>query len=272
MASGKKSREARRAAAAKPPPVQSKGGTRARQASPKVLGGVAGVLLLIVLAVVLAVVLTGGKSSGVPKNVPAVGSVKNGLPGAAEVQALYKGIPQKGLVLGSPFAPVTMVEYIDLQCPICQEFETSVMPDVIPKYVRTGKVKVEVRPWSILGTDSTRGQAAMLAAAEQNKGFNYAQVLYDNQGTEDTGWLNDSMVTQAAASIPGLKVPQLLVQRKSAAVKKQASDVAAEAQADQVQGTPTVFVGKTGSKPTQVALQSGSDEQTLVQAIKAALQ
>jgi len=272
MASGKKSREARKAAAKTPPPVQSKGGSRARQASPKVLGGIAGVVVLVVVAVVLAVVLTGGKSSGVPKNVPAVGSIEAGLPGSADVEALYKGIPQKGLVLGSAFAPVTMTEYIDLQCPICQEFETTVMPDIIPKYVRTGKVKVDVRPWAFIGPDSARGQAAMLAAAQQNKGFNFAQILYDNQGTENTGWLNDNMVVQAASSIPGLKVPQLLVQRKSASVKAAAANVAAQAQADQVQGTPTVFVGKTGSKPTQVALTSGSDETSLVQALNAALQ
>jgi len=272
MASGKKSREARQAAAKAPPPVQSKGGPRVRQASPKVLGGVAGVLVLVVVAVVLAVVLTNKSGSSTPKNVPAVGSIETGLPGSADVQALYKGIPQKGLVLGSAFAPVTMVEYIDLQCPICQEFETTVMPNIIPKYVRTGKVKVEVRPWAFIGPDSARGQAAMLAAAQQNKGFNFAQILYDNQGTENTGWLNDNMVVQAASSIPGLKVPQLLVQRKSASVKAAASNVAAQAQADQVQGTPTVFVGKTGSKPTQVALTSGSDQATLVQALNAALQ
>ena len=30
-----------------------------------------------------------------------------------------KGIPQNGFVLGDPNAPVTLVEYIDLQCPIC---------------------------------------------------------------------------------------------------------------------------------------------------------
>jgi len=272
MASGKKSREARRTAAAKPPPVQSKGGTHARTANPKVLGGVAGVLLLIVVAVVLAVVLTGGKKSSVPKNVPAVGSIENGLPGAADVQALYKGIPQKGLTLGSAFAPVTMIEYIDLQCPICQEFETTVMPDIIPKYVRTGKVKVEIRPWAFIGPDSYRGQAAMLAAAQQNKGFNYASILYDNQGTENTGWLDDNMVTQAAASIPGLKVHQLLAERTSSAVKKAAANVASQAQVDQVQGTPTILVGKTGSKPVEVPLQSGGDQQTLVQYLNSALQ
>ena len=97
-----------------------------------------------------------------------------------------------------------------------------------------------------------RGQAAMLAAAKQNKAFNFAQVLYDNQGTENTGWLTDSMVYQIAESVPGLNVPQLLTDRKSSAVKKQASDVAADAAANKVQGTPTVFVGKTGTKPKLV--------------------
>jgi len=270
MASGKKSREARRAAAAKPPPVQSKGGTRARQASPKVLGAVAGVVVLIVIAVVLAVVLTGNKSS-TPKDVPTVGSIEGGLPGSADVAALFKGIPQKNLVLGSAFAPVTMTEFIDLQCPICQEFETTVMPDVIPKYVRTGKVKVYVRPWAFIGPDSVRGQSAMLAAGLQNRAFNYAQILYDNQGTENTGWLDSNMVTQAAASIPGLNVPQLLADSKSSTVKNEAKAVAADANARQVGGTPTIFVGKSGTKGTQVNLQSGGDEQSVVAALDAAL-
>lgn len=270
MASGKKSREARRAAAAKPPPVQSKGGTRARQASPKVLGAV-GLVVLIAIGVTLALVLMSGKKASAPTNVPAVGSIKNGLPGSAEVAAMYKGIPQKNLVLGSASAPVTMVEFIDFQCPICQEFETAVMPDIIPKYVRTGKVKVYIRPWAFIGPDSFRGQSAMVAAGMQNKAFNYSSILYDNQGTENTGWLNEDMVVQAAASIPGLKVPQLLVDRKSALVKKEAAAVTADAAARQVSGTPTIFVGKTGTQGTQVGLKSGSDEQTLVQALDAAL-
>ena len=111
----------------------------------------------------------------------------------------------------------------------------------------------------------------MLAAGMQNKAFNYSSILYDNQGTENTGWLDDNMVVQAAASIPGLKVPQLLVDRKSAFVKKEAQAVAAQAQAQQVSGTPTIFVGKTGTKGTQVQLQSGSDEKSLTQALDAAL-
>ena len=257
MPSGKKSKQMRRAAQAAPPPVQSKGSGRGRQASPRVLMAAGGGVAAIVVIVVLAIVLTGGGSgtSGIPKNPPTFGSLANGLPGAVEVQKMFKGIPQKGFFLGSAFAPVQMVIYIDLQCPYCQNFETTATPTLVSKYVRTGKLRIEVKPWAFIGPDSSRGQAAMMAAAEQNKAFNFAQVLYDNQGTENTGWLSDSMVYQIAESIPGLNVPKLLTDRKSSTVKKEASDVAADALASNVQGTPTIFVGKSGSKPKLVGAQ-----------------
>jgi protein-disulfide isomerase len=145
-----------------------------------------------------------------------------------------------------------MVMYIDLQCPFCQRYETTVMPTIIKKYVRPGKLRVKVMPWAFIGPDSSRGQSAMFAAAKQNKAWNYAEILYLNQGTENTGWLNDSMVAQAAASIDGLDVKQLWSDREASDVKKQAGDVAAQAEINKVTGTPTVFVGKNGTTPKRV--------------------
>lgn len=237
-----------------PPPVVSKGGTRRRQANPKVLMIAGAVVVLAAIGIGLGVALSGGSSSaGIPKGTPTVGSLQNALPGASDVAAMYKGIPQKGVYLGSPFAPVQMTMYIDLQCPICQEYETTAMPTIVQKYVRTGKVRVQVKPWAFIGPDSFRGQAAMLAAAKQNRAYNFAQVLYANQGTENTGWLNDAMIAQIAASVPGLQVHNLFSDRGSSSVKSQADQVDASAQVDGVTGTPTVFVGKTGSKPARVS-------------------
>jgi len=249
--SGKKSKQARRQAASAPPPVVSKGGVRRRQASPRVLAIAGGIAVVAIVGIVLGVTLTGGGKK-VPAGLPSVGSIQNGLPGAAEVEAMYKGIPQKGTFLGSPSAPAQMVIYIDLQCPICQNYETTAIPTLLRKYVRTGKVRIETKPWAFIGPDSFRGQQAMFAAAKQNRAYNFASVLYDNQGTENTGWLNDAMVAQIAASVPGMQVHQLLSDSSSSAVKKQASGVAAAAQANNVTGTPTVFVGKTGSKAVLV--------------------
>jgi protein-disulfide isomerase len=254
--SGKKSKQARRTAALKPPPVQSKGGPRRRQANPRVLAIGAAVVVLAAVGIGLAIALSGG-GSGVPSDVPTYGSLATGLPGAADVQTLYSGIPQKGLVLGKPSAPVRMVIYIDLQCPLCQQFETTSWPTIVDKYVRPGKVQVEVKPWAFIGPDSSRGQEAMFAAAKQNRAFNFAQVLYLNQGTENTGWLDDNMITQAAESVPGLNVPRVLTERKAGSVGGEVSAVAAAAKASGVTGTPTVFAGKTGAKKLALVGKSG---------------
>lgn len=261
MPSGKQSKRKRRAAEAPPPPRAP--GAR-RQASPRVLGAAAAIIALVVVGIIVGVVFVGGGSS------PPAGPAAK-LPDAADVQQLLAGIPQRGNVLGKASAPVTMVEYVDLQCPFCQQFETTAMPTLISKYVRTGKLKVEARIVAFIGPDSLSGRNAALAAGLQNKLFNFAQLLYDNQGSENTGWLNDSMVKSAAVSIPGLDTTRLLSDSNSSAVADQAKAVDAQASGQSVKGTPTIFVGKSGSTPALVTLTSPSDESTVAAAIDAAL-
>jgi protein-disulfide isomerase len=224
--------------------------------------------VLAAIAVTLGVALSSGSSTAA---VPARGSLTNALPGAADVQKLLLGIPQQANVLGSQSAPVTLVEYIDLQCPYCQQFETQAMPSLIGSYVRTGKVKIEARPIAFIGPDSQRGRLAAIAAGEQNKLFNFAQILYLNQGTENTGWLSAQMVASAAASIPGLDVSRLLAGSNSDAAKTQAGTYDQQAAKDSVQATPTILVGKSGGTLRPVALTSPTDSQSVASAISAAL-
>jgi protein-disulfide isomerase len=250
--------------------VRGKGAPRARRASPRVLIVAGAILAAAAVAVVLGIVLTGGKSDSL-ENVPAVGSLQTGLPGAGTVNATFKGIPQSGTTLGRSNAPVTLVEYLDAQCPYCRDFETTVLPDLVSRYVRTGKLRIVMQPWAFIGPDSFRGQAAVLAAGKQNKAFDYLALLYQNQGTENTGWLDDQMLANIGAGVPGLRVHDLLAERDSAAVKSAAQKVDAQAKADSVGGTPTIFVGKTGTKGQLTNLSSPSDEQAVVSAIKSAL-
>ena len=260
-----------RRVAAAPPPVQSKGGPRRRQANPKVLAIVGGVVVLAAIGITLALALGGGSKNSSASDYPAVGTLTNGLPAASDVNTLFKGIPQKGFTLGDPKAPATMVEYVDLQCPFCQQFETQVMPDIIKNYVRTKKLKVDVRVLDFIGSDSSRGRNALIAAASQNRAFNFAELLYYNQGTENTGWLNAAMVGQAVSSIPGIRVHDVLNLQSAGSVAKQAGVFDQQGVADQVSGTPTIFVGKSGTKGTQVPLQSPTDGQSLVTALNNAL-
>src|SRR5689334_2294046 len=198
MTSGKAARRQRQAVAR--PPTRS---TEGRKASPLIIFAASGVVLLVAAVILIAVLANGGSGSS------ANHKAGTKLPDAGVIAAQLGGIPQSGNVLGKPDAPATLVEYIDVQCPVCRDFETGVMPTILKRYVRPGKLKVLMRPVSIIGPDSERGRRATIAAFAQNKGFNFAQLLYFNQGPENGGWLDDQMVADAAASIPGLNVRQL---------------------------------------------------------------
>ncbi len=245
-----------------PPPVRSKGGggTRARQASPRALAIGGGVALVAIIAVVLAVVLTGGKKTTATPDFPTTGSAHSAvaLQGAPYVANLFKNIPQHGLVLGNPNAPATLTEYIDLQCPVCQEFESTMLPTLVQKYVRTGKLNIKMQPWSIRDfpggpQDSTRGQKATIAASLQNKAFPFAEMLYLNQGVENSGWLDDNMVLTAASSVDGMNVQQVLNDSGSSGVKSTVSSVDGTAAANRFNSTPTLLLNHKGQKPHEVA-------------------
>ena len=92
----------------------------------------------------------------------------------------------------------------------------------------------------------------MVAAFAQNRGFNFSQLLYFNQGPENGGWLDDSMVADAAASIPGVNVKQLQDAADSKAVANATARFDRQAQADQLAATPTILVGKTGRPLTNL--------------------
>jgi protein-disulfide isomerase len=263
--SGKQARRRRQKAVA-PPPVARKG--ERRRASPKVLVIAAVVALVVAGGAVGIALAVGGNGNSSISTVPTVGSLTNALPNAVFVQREFAGIPQHGLVLGSPKAPVTMVEYVDLQCPGCRTFETNVLPSIVPSLVRSGKLKIEARPIAIIGPDSLPARNAAIAVAGQNRAFNFMQIIYANQGTENTGWLNQAFIEKAAASVPGMNVRAVLDSQSSSAVKNLGARIDGQATADQVAGTPTLFLGKTGSKLSEVSSTVTFDEAKLAAAIR----
>jgi protein-disulfide isomerase len=184
---------------------------------------------------------------------------------------MYRGIAQDGNVLGSAKAPVTMLEYVDLQCPYCKNFEIEAMPTLIEKYVRTGKVKVEQRLLAFIGPDSVNGRNAAIAAGDQNALFDMTELLYYHQGAENTGWLSDDLVAAAGASIPGLEVAALLAAQDSSATPTQATGFDTMAKADSIDSTPTILVGKTGETPQLVTLADATDGAPVAAAIENAL-
>jgi protein-disulfide isomerase len=143
-----------------------------------------------------------------------------------------------------------------MQCPFCAEFENGAMPALVKRYVRPGKLKIVFQPIAILGTDSVLGARAAASAAQQNKLFEYAGILYRNQGDEGSGYLNDAYVKKIGAATPGLDVAKLTAGLKSAPVNKLLNDAQSIATSGKVQSTPSFFVARSGQPLEQLPVTS----------------
>jgi protein-disulfide isomerase len=244
----KDEREQRRAQARAEREAAEQAATQSAQRRKRltILGGILVGAIVVVVAVVL---IAGGGDKGGTTVTRAAGEAVNGQSAIAEQLG---GIPQRGITLGKADAPITIVEYGDLQCPICAEFSNSVLPDVVNQYVRTGKARLQFRNISFIGPDSPRLAQMAAAAGEQNKLFDFIELVYANQGQENSGYATDAFLKKIGGAIPGLDVNRALAARSSAKVAAQLTQAEQLAQTSGVTGTPTVFVGRSGQTPTQV--------------------
>lgn len=133
-----------------------------------VLASLAAVALV---AAALAVALSRGEDEPAPAP----------LAGSAAVAQLLEGIPQDGVVLGAPDAPVLVTEVGDLQCAGCAALTTGPLAQVIREHVRAGRVRLAFRHYALLGPESARAARAALAASLQGRHWHFVEVLFANR-------------------------------------------------------------------------------------------
>src|SRR3954469_1155362 len=161
---------------------------------------------------------------------------------------LFSGIPQQGIVLGSPKAPVTMTEFADLQCPACREYTAAVLPALVRRYVRTGRGKMAYQDLAFLGDDSVKAGRAAAAAGAQNKLWQFIDVFYGEQGDENSGYVTDDFLRNVAQKVPGLNVAKLMSDRSAPFTQQQIAQARALGDRLNVDSTPTFFLQR-GSGP-----------------------
>jgi protein-disulfide isomerase len=183
----------------------------------------------------------------------------------ASVNRLLAGIPQHGTTLGSPSAPVTLVEYADLKCPICRQFSAGVLPTLIRDEVRAGKLKIEYRPQHFVGEQLNPGDSLAAArfaeaAGVQNRLWSFVEQFYANQRDESTRYVSDAYLRSIAATVPGLDAQRALTDRSGAAVTRALQRSGAEFSAHGFTGTPSFLLGRTGGslQPLDVPLEAAA--------------
>jgi protein-disulfide isomerase len=223
-----------------------------------------GILAGVVVALVVVVLASGGGSD---KKEPSA-ATGAAVAGTTESRALLAGIPQSGKTLGNPKAPVTLIEFADLQCPYCKQFSLQTLPLVVRDYVRTGKVKVELHLLTFLGPDSVRGAQVASRTADQDKMWNFVDLFYYNQGDEQTGYATDAYLKRLAAAVPGLNTAKVFAQPITSipTAENKAADLLAGTY--KIDGTPSFVVRRAGENGKLV---NGFDLASITAALDAAL-
>jgi protein-disulfide isomerase len=192
-----------------------------------------GVLAAVALVAVLAAVAIGGPGDG-------DSGTGGGTPAATE--SALRGIPQSGITLGSPDAPVTMVEFADLQCPFCAEYHRNVFPELLDRYVRTGKLRLQLRLLRFIGPDSDRLARVAAAASAQDRMWQFVGLAYQRQGRENSGYGTDDFINTLAADAGLDRVDA------GAAAERQIRQSEQAARTLGIDSTPSFLIGPTGGR------------------------
>ncbi len=145
--------------------------------------------------------------------------------------------------LGSPDAPVKIVEYASFTCPHCAAFHEAVFKDLKADYIDTGKVHFTLRE---VYFDRYGLWAAMMARCGGDmRYFGIHDILFSTQkdwsGSDDPTVVVGNLKTIAvSAGMEAAAVDTCLNDQAmaEALVKRFETNMAA----DDVQGTPTIFV------------------------------
>jgi protein-disulfide isomerase len=206
------------------------------------IGLVAGIALLMVLTFI--VLNRGGADGRAPAETAASSNV-------TAAQGVFAGINLDEIpsartdegdpVLGSPDAPVTIVEYSDYQCPHCASFAQNTLPEVIKSYIATGKVRHIHKNAAILGEESQWAAMAALCAADQDRFWQYHEHLFRKQSGRNEGAFSRDNLKQFAADL-GLDTTAF---NQCLDENKYSQTVVEETEAGKqrgVEGTPSFFV------------------------------
>jgi protein-disulfide isomerase len=198
--------------------------------------------------------------------VAAVASSSGGQPPAPVASSeLFRGIPERDGVLGDPDAPLTVTEYVDLQCPACAAAARETLPSLVRDYVRTGKAKLEARTLHFIGPDSDRAARVAAGAEREGRLWPFLEAFYAAQGAENSGYVTDEFL-RSVANAAGVDADAALAYADSAAAQERLDRANADAQRLGIESTPTFTVARGDGTPRVL---DANDATTLAAALDA---
>jgi protein-disulfide isomerase len=192
----------------------------------KVSARVPGTVAVLIAAIAVAGCATGGQAASQEQTEAAPSP-----PAATE--------PLDHRSLGSPAAPVTIIEFTDLQCPYCARFALETWPVLRARYVETGRVHFVSRDLPLPFHESALPAAvASRCAGEQGKFWEYREALFRGQAKLATAPYDE------IARRFGIDVARFSACRSDATTVAAVREDAALAARHGIASTPTFVIGR----------------------------
>lgn len=178
----------------------------------------------------------------------------NAQPAAAAAQPpqVTKGVASvdDDPILGNKNAPVTIIEFSDYECPFCKRHFESAHPELVKKYIDTGKVKLVFRDFPLSFHDPMASKEAIAASCARDQGgdkkyYEFHDEIFKRTTSNGNG-LDDTKIQKIASDLK-LNITTFTTclsdTTKADEVKKDIADGSAAG----ASGTPTFLIGKSTS-------------------------
>lgn len=153
---------------------------------------------------------------------------------ASNAQVSVEGLPS----LGDPSAPLTLVEFTDYQCPYCERFYATTLPEIKRDYIDTGTLKLIVKDLPLpFHAQALAAAAAARCAGAQGQFWPMHNLLFENGGQFDAASL------QLYATQLELDSEKFVTCREQNRFSAQIAGDQAEAKSQGIAGTPTFILG-----------------------------
>lgn len=150
-----------------------------------------------------------------------------------------------GATVGSTKAPVVIEVFADFQCPACKQFVTLELPSLMTDFVQPGIVRIEAQDIDIRGggspDESLELAAGAYCAAQQNRYWQFHDLVFWNQGRENRGDHNAEFIARVANQA-GVDMAAWNACNQRTDIRKPITDRTTAALAQGINSTPTLRI------------------------------
>lgn len=150
--------------------------------------------------------LIGGKFGHSDSYITAAGQSANQNDSQTNFLSLDTLVENGAPYLGNISSPITLIDFSDFQCYLCNRFVQNTEPLLNETYIQRGKMALVFKHLPNRGFDSMGAALATQCANDQGKFWQFHNFLYNNQEQIDSGWVSKDNLKKFALVISALDV------------------------------------------------------------------